>query len=303
MTIDLHQLLEEVTSMCRGISPQWIVIELTIARSTTPITGNHAQLRQCLANFCANARDAISAPQRVAEETRTIHLHAAVPSQQPSVVRIDVVDDGIGIEGDTRERIFEPFFTTKETGGPAGLSLAAAYGIVRDHSGWIECESQPDQGTTMSIFLPVHAALETTPRVQVTEAASLPAMADLRPYRGDESALVIADGDRFRKILDLMLERNGYKVHLGRDARDGVNLFRQEHQRIKLVVIALSRQETSGTVEDLIAELQRIDAHVRTLVVTTRPEAARRWGSASAVLLQPFNTYPILKALRSVLDK
>jgi len=155
----------------------------------------------------------------------------------------------------------------------------------------------------MSIFLPVHAALETTPRVQVTEAASLPAMADLRPYRGDESALVIADGDRFRKILDLMLERNGYKVHLGRDARDGVNLFRQEHQRIKLVVIALSRQETSGTVEDLIAELQRIDAHVRTLVVTARPEAARRWGSASAVLLQPFNTYPILKALRSVLDK
>jgi DNA-binding NtrC family response regulator len=111
-------------------------------------------------------------------------------------------------------------------------------------------------------------------------------MADLRPYRGGESVLVIADGDRFRKILDQMLERNGYQVHLGRDSRDGVNLFRHERERVDLVVIALS-QPTAASVEDLLTELLGIDARGRTLVVTARPEAARRWGSATRSCCSP----------------
>ena len=56
-------------------------------------------------------------------------------TQNSPLVRVDVVNDGVGMEPDTRERIFEPFFTTKEAGGPAGLGLAADYGIVRDHGG------------------------------------------------------------------------------------------------------------------------------------------------------------------------
>lgn len=130
----------------------------------------------------------------------------------------------------------------------------------------------------------------------------MPSVADLRPFRGKETVLVIADGDRFRKILDLMLERNGYQVHLGRDASDGLNLFRHEFEHLDLVVIALSQPAKATAVEDLLAELLRIDTRARTLVVTARPEAAPRWGAASAVMLQPFNTYQLLKTVRGILD-
>lgn len=314
--IELASLMEEVTSMCRGIFPSSITVALEIEPDLPTISGNNGQLRQCLANLCANARDAISASAHAGAK-HTIRLRARLlpngvddqtqPEGSPKtgdspLVRIDVTDDGVGMDEATRERIFEPFFTTKEAGGPAGLGLAGAYGIVRDHGGWIGCDSEPGRGTTMSIFLPVGAAPDSEPRVAITEASALFSVADLRPFRGNESVLVIADGDRFRKILDLMLERNGYEVHLGRDARDGVNLFRHEHERLDLVVIALSRPAKTTSVEDLLAELLRIDARTRSIVVTARPEAARRWGAASAVMLQPFNTHQLLKTVRSVLD-
>ncbi|MFP6647032.1 MAG: response regulator [Candidatus Latescibacterota bacterium] len=155
--IDLGILMEEVVLMCRGIFPRWITVELEVTSELPTISGNHGQLRQCLANLCANARDAVSTPEHATTEEHTIRLRAVVlphgahatsgtagdeETQNSPLVRVDVVDDGVGMEPDTRERIFEPFFTTKEAGGPAGLGLAAVYGIVRDHGGWIECESR-----------------------------------------------------------------------------------------------------------------------------------------------------------------
>jgi signal transduction histidine kinase len=312
--LSVTELLSEVASMCRGIFPRSILVDLDLPATLPQVRGNHGQLRQCLANLCANARDAVTAQGSAPGQTHTIHLRAtALPAGEPdgstdppastSTVRVDVVDDGIGMDEATRERIFEPLFTTKEGGTPAGLGLAAAYGIVRDHGGWIECDSEPGRGTTMSLFLPVTSEeAATAPRVAITEFSALTSAADLRPYGGDETVLVIADGDRLRKILDLMLEKNGYAVHLGRDARDGVNLFSHERQSVDLVVIALSRPATPATVENLLSELQTIDSRVRTLVVTARPEAARSWAAASRVLLQPFNTYQLLKSVRAVLD-
>lgn len=302
--VDLKALMSEVTSMCRGIFPRSIHIELDLPEQLPLVAGNHGQLRQCLTNLCANSRDAVTV--KGAQEARIIlratPLH--IENQGRDVVRVDVVDDGIGMDEETRERIFEPLFTTKQSGSPAGLGLASTYGILRDHGGWIECDSTAGKGTTMSLFLPTQIDEAAAPpaRVPVTEATALSSTADLRPFRGDESVLVIADDDRFRKILDLMLERSGYVVHLGRDSADGVNLFRHERPDIDLVLIALSRPATAASIEELLRQLRAIDSKVRTLVVTPRPDAAQRWGDASAVLLQPFNTFQLLKTARSVLD-
>jgi hypothetical protein len=218
VAVDLTDLLDEVVNMCRGIFPRSIDIQHEVGAGLPAVLGNRTQLRQALANLCANARDAIALAgegdhsiRLRAEATAPEAADAAAAGGSETVVRVDIADTGVGMDSATQERIFEPFYTTKEGGGPAGLGLAAAYGIIRDHGGWIGCESQPGVGTTMSIHLPTEttpSAVEV-PRVSITEPTALPAAADLRPYRGDESVLVIADVDRFRKILDLMLERNG----------------------------------------------------------------------------------------------
>ena len=117
---------------------------------------------------------------------------------------------------------------------------------------------------------------------------------------GKESILVIADVDRLRKILDLMLEHNSYDAHLGRDARDGMELFRHERDKTSLVVLGLSHPGISN--QEVLNELINIDADARVLLVSGHPLTRSFAQGASEVLLKPFNTTQLLQAVRRCLD-
>ncbi len=313
--IDALDLLREISDVCRGVFPRQINFQVDVPERLPPLRGHRDQLRQCIVNLCANARDAVAASvKNSSNQEGRIELRAAAlradqtPSKAPpgagasiAYLRIDVIDNGPGMDAATRERIFEPFFTTKSVAGPAGLGLAAAFGIVRDHEGWIECVSEPGQGTTMSVFLPLgRSAPSADVAVHVNDSIATTGALDLRPLRGSESVLVIADVDRFRKILDLMFERHGYKVHLGRDPRDGVDLFRHEHEHIDLVVLGLT--QPGAPAEELLSQLLKISPRARILVVTAQTRPMSIWKGAAGVLMQPFNTYQLLKSTRRILD-
>jgi signal transduction histidine kinase len=316
--LDALDLLREITDVCQSVFPRDVEFHVDVPERLPVLRGHRDQLRQCIVNLCANARDAVSQPLpgggKSNKEAR-IELRAAAlradqtPSKAPpgagssiAYLRVDVVDTGIGMDAATRERIFEPFFTTKTIAGPAGLGLAAAFGIVRDHDGWIECVSEPEQGTTMSVFLPLgRSSPDDQPAIPVTDSIATTGALDLRPLRGEESVLVIADVDRFRKILDLMYERHGYKVHLGRDPRDGVELFRHEHEQIDLVVLGLT--QPGAPAEDLLTQMLKISSRARVLVVTAQTRPLSVWKGAAGVLMQPFNTYQLLKTTRQILDR
>lgn len=140
LRIDALDLLREVADVCRGVFPRDIDFHVDAPERLPALRGHRDQLRQCIVNLCANARDAIAAKaDGDSGGTRRIELRAAAlrADQTPSVappgtgpslayLRIDVIDSGVGMDGATRERIFEPFFTTKSVAGPAGLGLAAA---------------------------------------------------------------------------------------------------------------------------------------------------------------------------------
>src|SRR4030095_16547933 len=81
-----------------------------------------------------------------------------VDTQATSWVAIDVLDTGTGTDAATRERIFEPFFTTKQVGEGTGLGLSVSWGIIREHGGWIDVQSEPGAGSTFTVWLPRGAA-------------------------------------------------------------------------------------------------------------------------------------------------
>jgi two-component system NtrC family sensor kinase len=114
------------------------------------------QIEQVLTNLIVNAMDASEAEGKIVIEFQ--HEKAQPPSglgaSAGMFCRITVADEGSGIAPEDRSRIFEPFFTTKEVGKGTGLGLSVAYGIVRDHGGWIDFESELDRGSRFSIFLP-----------------------------------------------------------------------------------------------------------------------------------------------------
>ena len=307
--LDVGELLAEVAELCSGIFDRSIRLDVDVGSKLPPVLGNREQLRQCLVNVCANCRDAVSGsntPNPVigirGEMAQAVSGESSPPpdATAQNFIQINISDNGPGMDDATRERMFEPFFTTKTTGMPTGLGLSISYGVARDHGGWIDSSSQPGAGTTVSVFLPVAGDdVEIEEEEFEWEAGGDPA-GTIEELRGAESILVIADVDRFRKILDLMLERQGYRVLLGRDGRDGLQLFSHERDNIDLVVLGLSLPGMST--RHVLSELMSINPKARILVVIGHPMPRSGLPGATATLLKPFDTAQLLHAVRGILD-
>jgi len=139
-----------------------ITIETELQAGLPEITGDSAQLGQLLANLLVNARDAMPAGGKLRVSARLEPLPeacAAFPGQAAGLyLRLSVSDTGAGMAPSVAEHLFEPFFTTKEKGRGAGFGLAAAYGIARQHGGWIDVRTAEGKGTEFSVLLPAAAA-------------------------------------------------------------------------------------------------------------------------------------------------
>ena len=137
------------------------------------ILADARQIKSALMNLCVNARDAIEEamgkdPSYIPEEGRfqitletdrveidTDYCKQYSYAQPGSYALLSVSDNGIGMDQETLRHIFEPFFSTKEVGKGCGLGLASAYGVVKEHYGWIHVDSEPGRGTRIEIYLPV----------------------------------------------------------------------------------------------------------------------------------------------------
>lgn len=159
--MELNPIVEETLSLLRRTIDKRVAIESDLEPQAGRIYADAGQMQQVLMNLCLNARDAMPEGGKLLVRTRRVVLspedarrHVAA---RPGVfIRLDVIDTGHGIPPEIRSRIFEPFFTTKGQGRGTGLGLAMVYGIIEEHHGWIEVESEVGKGSTFSVFLPVH---------------------------------------------------------------------------------------------------------------------------------------------------
>ena len=116
------------------------------ASALPPVLGDATQLRQIIHNLLRNAEDALEGREdgRILIET----------SLSGRFARLQISDNGPGISAANVARVFEPFFTTKAKGKGTGLGLSTVYGIVQQHDGWVDVDSQPECGATFSVYLP-----------------------------------------------------------------------------------------------------------------------------------------------------
>ena len=122
-----------------------IEIDMRMTEDLPPVLGDYSRLEEVFLNLFVNAADAMAGKGTLRIITRLNTVNT---------VRIGISDTGKGIERSYLQHIFEPFFTTKEPGQGTGLGLSIAYGIVREHNGTIDVESEPGRGTTFVITLP-----------------------------------------------------------------------------------------------------------------------------------------------------
>jgi PAS domain S-box-containing protein len=240
--VSLNQVLDEVVALLRSSLDPRIRLEVHKAPDLGVVQADPGQMNQVLMNLALNARDALPEGGSLVIETGNVTLgedyaRRHLEARPGEFVRLRVRDTGHGIPPDVLPRIFDPFFTTKEPGKGTGLGLAVVFGIVKSHQGWIDCASEVGRGTSFDVYLP---------RSSVGAAAEGPAGAAEAPQGGRETVLLVDDEAMVRDLGRSVLQRYGYRVLLAEDGARAVEVYRQEHHRINLVVLDLTMPGLSG---------------------------------------------------------
>jgi CheY-like chemotaxis protein len=211
-------------------------------------------------------------------------------------VRLSIRDTGCGMGPEVLSHLFEPFFTTKEPGRGTGLGLSTVYGIVKQHRGYIDVQSEPGQGSTFSVYLPrvdaKPAAERATPRER------------LRPG-GRETVLFVEDEVALRDLMHRVLTKGGYTVLAAGDGLEALALVEGHQGRIDLVVTDVVMPRMSGP--ELATRLRARDPAIRLLYVSGYTADQLRsqtdLGADATLLPKPFTSDGLLRKVREVLDR
>lgn len=261
-SVDLNRLVAEVIDLTR---PRWrnaalrqgLAIEVVpeLAPDLQPFAGDPAELREALINLVFNAVDALPRGGRIVLAT------AALPPESPSKkprVRLEVRDDGIGMDEATRQRCLEPFFTTKAQRG-TGLGLSMIYGMMRRHEGSIDIESMPGRGTTVRLTFPRNPAPEA------------PRPAPKRPpaSRGAFRILCVDDEHKIRRLVTDCLETLGHRVTAvanGKEALRMLEKFAREGVPFQVMITDLGMPDMDG--HQLSREVKRRSPGLPVIMMT-----------------------------------
>ena len=296
--VKLQQIAQETVEICRKAFDRKINISIESIGDPRPILGDSGQLSQILMNLCINARDAfagvVDRPHQIRIEVEEPSRHPRPPLSNPATVgkyvRLRIIDNGTGMDEETRKRVFDPFFTTKEVDEGTGLGLSTVYGITQQHGGWVTCDTKLGEGTTFSVYLPA-----TTQAIGGDDGRSA---AD--GSRGSETILVIEDEAMVRKVTGRMLENSGYHVMEAVDGMEGLTIFKKHRERISLILLDLSMPGMSG--REVLSELRSIDPQVNVLILTGYSMLDEELMTSEIVVQKPFDQNDLAHKVRDVLE-
>jgi PAS domain S-box-containing protein len=300
-TLDLNEVVNNMTKMLRRILGEDITLQVNYAPSLPLVQADPGMMEQILLNLAVNARDAMPKGGRLFVDTAVVAVDDAYVLNNPGAragehVRLTVKDTGTGIPPEHLPRIFEPFFTTKDVGKGTGLGLATVYGIVQQHHGWVNVASKMDVETVFNIFFPASAA-----KAEPADAA-IP-KTEIRG--GNETLLIVEDEAALRGLVKSLLERWGYHVL---DADSGVNalpIWRERKDQIQLLITdmvmphGMSGRELAGRLLRDKPALKVIYSSGYSLAVVGSDMVLQE---GLNFLQKPYNPRRLAQAIRDCLD-
>ncbi len=311
--VDLNKIVHEVATLARETIDRRIEIDIHTKDYLPKVLADPTQMNSVLMNLCVNARDAIGQAMRMlsADEEGTVQYAITIETENVLVgeqycetrsyarpgrfVVLGISDNGIGMDQQTQERVFEPFFTTKKRGEGTGLGLATAYGIIKQHNGWINIYSEPNKGTTFKIYLPVAEEEEERTGIEIQEAVR----------GGEETILLIDDEAMIRNLGQVILERYGYTVLIADDGKQGWDRFLKEGKGIDLVILDLSMPQLSG--REVMERIRKKDPDAKVIVSSGYSEEMDNQSIKSlepaAYVSKPYRPDDLARTVRRVLDR
>ncbi len=269
--VDAAHSLRNVLKLCKNTFPKNIILDFLIGDRPLPIKADPVQIEQVFLNLCVNASHAmtIMRPDMAQQggiltvETRLTTCDESVCARHaeaiPGIpyVTVSVRDTGVGMDDETRNQVFDPFFSLKRQDQGTGLGLALVYGIIKQHSGFIDVFSAPGKGSTFEVYIP------STGEIRAHRDKSSPAEALVH---GSGRILVIDDEKAILSIARGMLEMCGYDILTAEGGTEGIETYRKEHDNIDGVLMDLAMPGISGL--EVFAALKEINPGVRVLITS-----------------------------------
>ena len=298
--LDLNVLTQELERMLAATFPKTINFLLELQPGLPLAKADRSQIHQVVLNLCVNARDAMP-------NEGTITLATGVASGEElresfgganaeRYVFVRVTDTGTGISERVKPHIFEPFYTTKERGKGTGLGLSVVYGVVHNHRGFVQVDSEPGHGTTFKVYLPLAGAAEPSSSEGHKNGS------DRDPAR---TVMLVEDEEMLRELGVMLLESDGYRVLAAKDGIEAVEMFEAHADEIGLVVCDLGLPRLGG--RDVFLRMKEIKPSVRAIVASGYLEPNMRTEILRAGVIdtvqKPYDFRELIERIRSIIGQ
>jgi len=300
--LDLNAVLRNIESMLVPMLGEQITLKLCCQPGLPAVAADASMTEQIVMNLAVNARDAMLQGGTLHIETFAVDVPAALARQNPdaqagSYICLCVRDTGCGMERKVIQRIFEPFFTTKEVGKGTGLGLSTVYGIVRQHQGWVEVESEVGVGTTFKVFLPVAGA-------KAGATADTAMVKSERASGGKETILIVEDEVSVLKLLCSVLQSYQYRVLIAVSAAEALRVWDAHDGKVDLLLTDMIMPGRM-TGSDLVNELKKRKPGLKVIITSgySAELAGHDFNHADTRFLpKPYEPEMVAQLVRKTLD-
>ena len=237
--VNLNKIVSRSSEMF-GRTKKEITIHSKYQEDIWVVEADQRQIEQVLLNIYVNAWQAMPGGGELYLETKNAEIdedYSMSYQVDPGrYVKISIRDVGVGMDEATLQRIFDPFFTTKEMGRGTGLGLASAYGIIKNHGGFINVYSGKGHGTTFNIYLQATEKVATEEKEQGVDI-----------QKGSETVLLIDDEEMIIDVVKMLLEELGYTVFLAKNGTEATEAYKRNWEKIDLVILDMIMPGMSGS--------------------------------------------------------
>ncbi|MBN8219857.1 MAG: response regulator [Spirochaetes bacterium] len=295
--LNINDTIRSMQPMLHSVCAGKISLVLDLAVDLAPTHIDPGFMEQIILNLALNARDAMPAGGTLEIRSRNVTLDAeyvAVHATCPpgAYVLMTVHDTGTGISPDIIEKIFEPFFTTKPPRLGTGLGLATVYGLVRESGGAVEVYSEPGNGTSFKIYLPVAVG-------SVLPSATAPRK---QPVKKSYSVLLVDDEPNLQRLISMLLQNAGHTVSCCGSMDEGLTAF-EAGGNFDLIVTDMSMPGGSGI--DLLEAINNRSPGLRAILISGHlPEKVElnAPGMAIRMLEKPFSRDHLIETIDALMN-
>lgn len=307
--ISINDLVKDmVVSVLRGsnINP-----EISITNTIRNVNIDEDQIKQVVRNIVINAKEAMNDNGQLTVSCENIDIgeEGFKTLRQGKYIKISFEDNGCGISEKNLEKIFDPYFSTKDMGAykGQGLGLTVTYSIIQKHGGLINVESEPQRGTTISIYLPVFLIKE--PDLEKSETKPTEQKPIKQPATGKVKILVIDDEEIIRTLMGQMLTRLGYDVETCIEGKEAVDIYKKamkSKESFDLVILDLINKIGMGG-QKTMERLLELDPDVKGIITATYSDSPivtnfRAYGF-SGFITKPATMDALSKIVNEVISK